>query len=87
MHFLAPVDGSELSCRALVRTGPVVEKLIASATEHGAPLLATGTLGRATVARLFLGSVADGLLSASPVPVLTHRSIAAHADREPILVR
>jgi nucleotide-binding universal stress UspA family protein len=62
-----------------LRAGPVVDTLIAFAMECGASLLATGTHGRGSVSRLFLGSVADGLLRASPIPVLTRRSLAAHA--------
>ena len=63
-----------VKCTVKTRHGSVVAELIASASEHRASLLVTGTHGRGPVARLFLGSVADGLIRHSTIPVLTHRA-------------
>jgi nucleotide-binding universal stress UspA family protein len=56
-----------------IRLGATVETLIAATTERDGSLLATGTHGRDAVGRLFLGSVAEGLIRDSIVPVLVAR--------------
>ncbi len=54
--------------------GNVVEQLVDFARSAGVDLIITATHGRSGASRLFLGSVADRLLRASPVPVLMVRA-------------
>ncbi len=56
-----------------IRRGDTINAVLAAAAERGAALIATGTHARDAVGRLFLGSVADGLIRRSAVPVLVVR--------------
>jgi nucleotide-binding universal stress UspA family protein len=47
--------------------------ILAEAVEAGADLIAMATHGRSGLARVFLGSVAERVLKASPIPVLVLR--------------
>jgi nucleotide-binding universal stress UspA family protein len=60
--------------RSLVREGDAPEVLIDIAQEERATLIAMSTHGRTGLARWALGSVAERVLRASPVPVLALRS-------------
>ena len=51
--------------------GPAAEMLLAVAASLSADLIVIGTHGRGGLRRAFLGSVAESVLRASPVPVLT----------------
>ncbi len=62
-----------VTCTTEVRRGEIIGTLIAAAAERGASLLATGTHGRSTVGRFVFGSVAEGLIRRSTVPVLVVR--------------
>jgi nucleotide-binding universal stress UspA family protein len=66
-------EGMDIACTAEIRYGAIVEALITAAAERGAYLLATGSHGRGAAGRFFFGSVAEGLLRASVVPLLIVR--------------
>jgi nucleotide-binding universal stress UspA family protein len=53
--------------------GRPVERVAAAARRENARFIATGTHGRGAVGRFVFGSVAEGLLAESPVPVMTVR--------------
>jgi len=61
--------GMDIDCTAEIRYGAIVDALVAAAAERGACLLATGSHGRGAAGRFFFGSVAEGLLRASVVPL------------------
>ena len=63
----------------MVLFGNVVEELVDYLEEHEADLVVIATHGRSGVSRLFLGSVADRVLRASPVPVLMVRAPGSEA--------
>jgi nucleotide-binding universal stress UspA family protein len=54
-----------------LRFGPPAEEILAAAREHDSGLVVMGTHGRQGLSRLLLGSVAERVVRASPVPVLT----------------
>jgi nucleotide-binding universal stress UspA family protein len=56
-----------------LRVGVPVEQLLAAATAASADVLVVGARGAGGLARLLLGSVADGVLQASPASVLIVR--------------
>lgn len=56
---------------AVLATGPVADRVLETAKERGADLIAIGTHGRRGLVRAFLGSVAERIVRLSPVPVLT----------------
>lgn len=53
--------------------GQVLEQLVDFVVKNGVDLIIVATHGRSGVSRMFLGSVADRLLRAAPVPVLMVR--------------
>jgi nucleotide-binding universal stress UspA family protein len=59
--------------RTVLRTGEPLRELIDSVRRSQAALLVVGARGTSGVRRLLLGSVADGVLNQSPVPVLLAR--------------
>jgi nucleotide-binding universal stress UspA family protein len=59
-----------------VALGPTVEAILAGVQATGADLVAMATHGRSGLGRVLLGSVADAVLRASPVPVLLIRMTA-----------
>ena len=83
-HFLSLlISGVEV--RKEVRTGHVVETILRAIDECHAGLVVVGTHGRAGAARLMLGSVAEGLVRRSLVPVLVARKAengAPHHDAD-----
>src|SRR5579862_8465159 len=58
----------------ILRRGSVAETILESAAEERASLIALSTHGRSGPERWVLGSVAEKVLEASPVPVLVTRS-------------
>jgi nucleotide-binding universal stress UspA family protein len=60
--------------RTIVVPGVAWRAIVEAAQEHGFDLIVIGTHGRRGVPRLFLGSVAEKVVRASPVPVLTVHS-------------
>ena len=57
--------------------GAAHDAILRQAEETGASLLCMTTHGRTGLARLFLGSVAEGVLRKAPCPVLLRRSVEA----------
>ncbi len=53
--------------------GDAVEEILATATSVHADLIVLGTHGRKGLSRLFIGSVAEGVLRRADVPVLVVR--------------
>lgn len=74
---LAPRVAREarVPCEHGIRDGAVVEQIIAAAEEWQASLVVTASHGRGGLSRLWLGSVADGLVRSSPVPLLLVRPL------------
>ena len=64
-------DGATIS--ALVRVGAPVEEILRVADEEQADLIVMGTHGRTGVRHLIAGSVAERVVRAAKVPVLTVR--------------
>ncbi|MEZ4240736.1 MAG: universal stress protein, partial [Myxococcota bacterium] len=56
-----------------VEVGPVVDGVLAAAEELGADLIVMGTHGRTGLARMVLGSVAEGVVHRAHVPVMLVR--------------
>lgn len=56
---------------AALEQGPAWERILAVAKERGCDLIVMGTHGRSGLERLLIGSVAERVVRASPVPVLT----------------
>jgi nucleotide-binding universal stress UspA family protein len=56
-----------------VGEGDAVDEILRVANENAVGLICVGTHGREGLARLFIGSVAEGVLRRSEVPVLTVR--------------
>jgi len=53
--------------------GDAIDEIVRLAVENGAGLICIGTHGRTGLARLFVGSVAEGVVRAANVPVLVVR--------------
>ena len=70
---LALHAGRKVDMHGVLRVGSPAEEVCAQAKELGADLVVVGTHGRGAISRAFLGSVAQSVLQASPVPVLTVR--------------
>jgi nucleotide-binding universal stress UspA family protein len=65
-------DGARV--RSVVRLGPAAETILSVANEEKASLIVMTTHGRTGIARWVMGSVAEKILRASPVPVWVARS-------------
>jgi nucleotide-binding universal stress UspA family protein len=63
--------------------GDPCNEILRVAKEHNADLICIGTHGRKGLSRLFLGSVAEGVLRSSPCPVLTTRPAGHRAPIDP----
>jgi nucleotide-binding universal stress UspA family protein len=72
-HLALQAAAAGVACTTELRRGECTRGVIAAAHDRGASLIATGTHGRSGIGRLFLGSVAAGLVHASPVPVVIVR--------------
>ncbi len=59
--------------RTVVKNGEPLRELLRTATSSGADLIVVGARGTSGVRHLLLGSVAEGVLNRSPVPVLLAR--------------
>jgi nucleotide-binding universal stress UspA family protein len=64
------IAGHGLQVETVVRIGAPTETILAVAREKGADLIAMTTHGRTGPSRLLFGSVAEGVLRESLVPVL-----------------
>jgi nucleotide-binding universal stress UspA family protein len=79
----AALTAAGIAATSEVREGDAAAQLIAAATAARADCIVIGTHGRTGVARLFLGSVARGVLFNAPCSVLIVRGVTvAHARRE-----
>jgi nucleotide-binding universal stress UspA family protein len=67
------LERTKWTVRTTVREGAPLSELLAAATEAEAHALVVGPRGVSGAERLLLGSVADGVLSHSPLPVLLVR--------------
>jgi nucleotide-binding universal stress UspA family protein len=67
-------DARGISAKGHVIGGNPDEALIAVAQQQGADLIVVGSHGRHGLHRLFLGSVAEGIVRKSPLPVLVVRT-------------
>lgn len=56
-----------------LKEGPLVEEILETCAEVGADLIVMGTRGRGPIARLLLGSVAEGVVYGASSPVLVVR--------------
>ena len=56
--------------KTCIRVGPVVEAILACIAESRADLVVVGTHGRSGLSRAILGSVSEGVLRESAIPVL-----------------
>ena len=72
-------EGFEVDTRVVVDASPALA-ILQAAESVGADLVAMGTHGYRGVTRAVLGSVADKVLRASPVPVLLERPLTQHLD-------
>lgn len=68
------LQGQGVRARALRLEGHVPESIVQAAKEVGATLIALSAHGRSGLARWALGSVAEKVVRAAPVPVLLMRS-------------
>ena len=57
--------------KPVIVKGKVVEKIIEVAKENGADLIVMGTHGKKGIDKIIFGSVAEGVVKYSPIPVLT----------------
>ena len=72
---------SDVSARIFMRTGNVVQEILAQTKASRADLVVIGSHGRGGVQRLVLGSVAEKVLRLATCPVLTVRR-GARAERQ-----
>lgn len=56
---------------ALIEKGDVVEKIIEVGKQKGVDLIVMGTHGRKGLDKILFGSVAEGVVKNSPIPVVT----------------
>ena len=69
----------------LLLEGPVVRTLLDEATKHEASMIIVGSHGHGPMHQLLLGSVSEGVLRKSPVPVLvvpTHHTERRKKERK-----
>jgi nucleotide-binding universal stress UspA family protein len=71
-----------LKHRELVYTGDVIGSLLLAQAKHQPDLMVIATHGRRGIARMFLGSVAEGVVRKATCPVLTVRSESPVAPAE-----
>jgi len=73
LEAIGVAKGQTVSADAWLLHGPAAEVIAAFAAECAADLIMMGSHGRRGVQRLFIGSVAEGILRIAPVPVLIVR--------------
>ena len=71
--LVAKARRAGIRARALLLEGVAYERIIRAARTQRADVVVMGTHGRTGVARLFLGSVAERVVTLSPCPVMTVR--------------
>jgi nucleotide-binding universal stress UspA family protein len=70
----APLEAKGLRVRWTVREGPAVDTILDYARTAGAGMIAMSTHGRSGLGRLVMGSVAERVLRAAPVPVVVWKA-------------
>ena len=78
----AACEAKGLKVVTAVGEGDAVDEIVRLADEHGAGLICIGTHGRQGLARLFVGSVAEGVLRRANVPVLVVRPTSMQSSVE-----
>ena len=78
----AACEAKGLKVVTAVGEGDAVDEIVRLADEHGAGLICIGTHGRQGLARLFVGSVAEGVLRRANVPVLVVRPTSVQSSVE-----
>ena len=78
----AACEAKGLKATSLLGEGDAVDEIVRLADENGAGLICIGTHGREGLARLFVGSVAEGVVRRSDVPVLVVRPTLEHGSVE-----
>lgn len=74
----ARLEAEQVAVSTFVRLGRAVEEILRFAGEHEADVIVMGTHGRTGLQHLISGSVAERVVRASPVPVLTIRARHVH---------
>lgn len=69
----AGVNGKKVAHRTLVVDGIPADAIVSVAAENGADIVVMGTHGRRGARHWLLGSIAEHVIRASPIPVLTVR--------------
>jgi nucleotide-binding universal stress UspA family protein len=75
------VSGGSVSATHAVLRGDVIETICARAHDVGADLIVMTSHGRTGFSRAWVGSVADGVLRQSAIPVLVMRPVETEMDR------
>jgi nucleotide-binding universal stress UspA family protein len=68
---IARYDGRRVVITPILKHGDARKVIVSLAEELEADLVCIGTHGRRGIARVLIGSVAEGVVRTSPVPVLT----------------
>lgn len=63
-------ERNDVPCEVEVVQGGVAKRIVATAQEWGADIIVCGDTGRTGLKRIALGSVAETVVKASPIPVL-----------------
>lgn len=69
----AELADTGVTVETVVRTGDAADEILAEVVRVGAGLIVMATHGRSGIARVMMGSVAQHVLTHSPVPVLLQR--------------
>lgn len=79
----AECEKEGISSETLLAEGDACDEILRIASEEHVGLICMGTHGRKGLSRLFLGSVAEGVIRRSTVPVLATRpSVTEQTERE-----
>lgn len=66
-----------VECERVIEEGPCVDTILEVARDHKADVIVIGSHGRGGIARALLGSVAEGVLRHTRIPVLVTRAATA----------
>ncbi|MDB4970216.1 MAG: UspA domain protein [Myxococcales bacterium] len=75
------IVGGRVRVGGYTRIGPAVDEIVRLASSGEYDVVVMGTHGRTGVGRLLLGSVAEGVMRRSPIPVITTRQPASPSAR------
>lgn len=78
-QLLPRAQARSVAARSEVRIGRAAETIREVAGQERCDLIVMGTHGRSGMAHLLLGSVAEKTVRSAPCPVLTVRTVPAHA--------